>query len=234
MVKGQGRLRPPRRVARLDEYARHRATAVVRRGTRHGASRSDCGAPGTPLGALGGEQMKRFSLVAAAGAVALLAPLGAAASAQAAASVPFTIDEQVTLGPDGLPVLQTFTATGPLCPEGKYVDTIQAGPGPGRGPDHSGQFTLILRSVYTCEDGSGTFNALKELIVTFTGPDTASAIGPIQLLGGTGAFTDLRGHGVDTGSIDFAAGTSTGMNTGVRSEERRVGKECRSRWAPDN
>ena len=159
--------------------------------------------------------MKGFSLVAAAGVVALLAPLGAAASAQAAAQVPFTINEQITLGPDGQPVLQTFTATGPLCPEGKYVDTIQAGPGPGRGPDHSGQFTLILRSVYTCKDGSGTFNALKELIVTFTGPDTATAIGPIQLLGGTGAFTDLRGHGVDTGSIDFAAGTSTGMNTGV-------------------
>src|SRR5262249_36619140 len=150
------------------------------------------------------EQMKRFSLVAAAGAVALLAPLGAAASAQAAAPVPFTIDEQVTLGPDGLPVLQTFTATGPLCPEGEYVDTIQATqPERAQGPGHSGRLTLILRSVYTCEDGSGTFNALKELIVTFTGPDTATAIGPIQLLGGTGAFTDLRGHGVDTGSIDL-------------------------------
>ena len=160
--------------------------------------------------------MKRFSLVAVAGAVALLAPLGAAASAQAAASVPFTIDEQVTLGPDGLPVLQTFTATGPLCPEGKYVDTIQATqPERAQGPGHSGQLTLILRSVYTCDDGSGTFNALKELIVTFTGPDTATAIGPIQLLGGTGAFTDLRGHGVDTGSIDLAAGTSTGANAGV-------------------
>ena len=133
--------------------------------------------------------MKRFSLVAAAGAVALLAPLGAAASAQAAASVPFTINEQITLGPDGQPVLQTFTATRPLCPKGTYV--------------------------YTCDDGSGTFNALKELIGTISGPDTVTATGPIQLLGGTGAFTDLRGHGVDTGSIDFAAGTATGTDTGV-------------------
>jgi hypothetical protein len=106
--------------------------------------------------------MKRFSLVAAAGAVALLAPLGAAASAQAAASVPFTINEQTTLGPDGQPVLQTFTATRPLCPEGTYVDTVQATqPDHAQGPGHSGQFTLIVRSVYTCDDGSGTFNALK-------------------------------------------------------------------------
>lgn len=158
--------------------------------------------------------MKRFSLVAAAGAVALLAPLGAAASAQAAAQVPFTINEQITLGPDGQPVLQTFTATGPLCPKGTYVDTPQATQ-PAQGPDHSGQFTLIVRSVYTCDDGSGTFNALKELIGTFVGPDTVTATGPIQLLRGTGAFTDLRGHGVDNGSIDFAAGTGTGTNTGV-------------------
>jgi hypothetical protein len=111
-------------------------------------------------------------------------------------------------------VLQTFTATGPLCPKGTYVDTPQATQ-PAQGPDHSGQFTLILRSVYTCDDGSGTFNALKELIGTFVGPDTVTATGPIQLLRGTGAFTDLRGHGVDNGSIDFAAGTGTGTNTGV-------------------
>ena len=167
-----------------------------------------------------GGQMKRFSLVAAAGAVALLAPLGTAASAQAAASVPFTINEQITLGPDGQPVLQKFTATEPLCRSGTFVDTVQATqPDPAQGPDHSGQFTLIVRSVYTCDGGRGTFNALKELIGTFSGPDTVTAKGPIQLLGGTGAFTDLRGHGVDTGSIDFAAGTATGTDTGfiVRS-----------------
>ena len=160
--------------------------------------------------------MKRFSLAAAAGAVALLAPLGAATSAQAAGPVPFTINEQITLGPDGQPVLQTFTATAPLCSKGTYVDTVQATqPDPAQGPGHSGQFTLIVRSVYTCDDGSGTFNALKELIGTFSGPDTVTATGPIQLLGGTGAFTDLRGHGVDTGSIDVAAGKATGTDTGV-------------------
>jgi hypothetical protein len=159
--------------------------------------------------------MKIFSLAAAAAAaaVALLAPLGAAAPAQAAGPVPFTIHEQIILGPNG-PVSETFTAEGPLCPSGTFVDTGQAGPGPGQGPDHSGKVQLIVRSVYTCDDGSGTFNALKELIGTI-GPDGIASTGPIQLLGGTGAFTDLRGHGVDTGSIDFATGTATATDSGV-------------------
>jgi hypothetical protein len=154
--------------------------------------------------------MKRFSLAAAAGAVALLAPLGAAAPAQAAGPVPFTINEQITLGPGG-PETETFTVTqGPLCRSGTFVDTV-LNPPP---PDQAGKVTLIVRSVYTCADGSGTFNAMKELVGT-PGPDGITSTGPIQLRGGTGAFTDLLGHGVDTGSIDFATGTATATDSGV-------------------
>jgi len=130
--------------------------------------------------------------------------IGAAASAQAAEQLPFTINEQITLGPNG-PVLETFTATGPLCPSGTFADTVQA----------IGKSTLIVRSVYTCDDGSGTFNAVKELVSTPGPDDTATSTGPIQLLGGTGAFTDLIGHGVDTGSINFATGTATATDSGV-------------------
>src|SRR5437016_13961234 len=32
----------------------------------------------------------------------------------------------------------------------------------------------------------------------------------------------------------FGAGMLAGACTGTRSEERRVGKECRCRWAPDH
>jgi hypothetical protein len=165
--------------------------------------------PGALLGMFEGGQMKRFSLAAAAGVVALLAPLGAAAPAQAAGPVPFTIHEQIILGPNG-PVSETFTAEGPLCPSGSFVDTV-LNPPP---PDQAGKVTLIVRSVYTCADGSGTFNAMKELVGT-PGPDGITSTGPIQLRGGTGAFTDLLGHGVDTGSIDFATGTATATDSGV-------------------
>ena len=124
--------------------------------------------------------------------------------------MPFTIHERITLGPDG-PETETFTVTeGPLCPSGTFVDTV-LNPPP---PDQARKVTLIVRSVYTCADGSGTFNAMKELVGT-PGPDGITSTGPIQLRGGTGAFTDLIGHGVDTGSIDFATGTATATDSGV-------------------
>jgi hypothetical protein len=145
-----------------------------------------------------GEQMKRFRLAA----VALIAPLGAlaplavAAPAQAAVLVPFTITEQINF----VTGATTFTATGPLCPSGTFADDVKVfAPSPGSpGSDSSGGFNLLIRTVYTCGDGSGTFNAVKHVFITFT-DDGFTNTGPIQLLGGTGAFTDLAGHGVDNG-----------------------------------
>ena len=139
-----------------------------------------------------GKQMKRFSLMAVAGAVALLAPLAGTASAQAAEQVPFTITEQVNDA--------TFTATGPLCPSGTFADDVKViAPNPGSpGFGSSGGYNLLIRTVYTCNDGSGTFNAMKHVFITFT-DDGFTNTGPFQLLGGTGAFTDLTGHGVDNG-----------------------------------
>jgi len=154
--------------------------------------------------------MKGFSLAAAAGAVALLAPLGAATAAQAASPVPFTINEQITLGPGG-PETETFTVTqGPLCHLGTFEDTV-LNPPP---PDQAGKVTLIVRSVYTCNDGSGTFNAMKQHVGT-PSPDGFTSTGPIQLRGGTGTYADLNGHGVDTGSIEFTTGTATATDSGV-------------------
>jgi len=132
-------------------------------------------------------------------ALALLAPLGAAASAQAAAPVPFTITEQVNFETG----FNTFTATGPLCPSGTFVDDVNVFAGH---PDSTGTLNLLIRTVYTCDDGSGTFYALKHVFLTFTGEDSATNTGPIQLLGGTGAYTDLVGHGVDNGVASGSTG----------------------------
>src|SRR2546429_5542426 len=49
-------------------------------------------------------------------------------------------------------------------------------------------------------------------------------------LSGTGALTV-------NGTLSWTAGTMSGSGATVipnRSEERRVGKECRSRWSPDH
>ena len=49
---------------------------------------------------------------------------------------------------------------------------------------------------------------------------------------GAGIAVDAASRGYDVllvEQLDFGKGTSS-----RRSEERRVGKECRSRWAPDH
>ena len=142
--------------------------------------------------------MRRITKLAAL-ALGLLAPLGAAASAQASSPVPFTITDQV----DFVSGVSTFTATGPLCPSGTFVDDTRVIAGH---PDSSGRIKLLNRTVYTCDDGSGTFNTLRQIFITL-GPDGSfSSTGPVQLLGGTGAFTDLTGHGVDNATGNFATG----------------------------
>jgi hypothetical protein len=156
--------------------------------------------------------MKRFSLITVAGAVALLVSLGVATSAQAAGPVPFTLTEQITLGPDGQPVSQTFTVTeGPLCPSGTYVNTKGITPV----SERAAKFIINTQAVFTCDDGSGTFNVMTEALGTPVTDDFATTTASTQLLGGTGAYTNLTGHGSGTGSIDFAAGTATGTIMGV-------------------
>ena len=152
--------------------------------------------------------MRRIMKLAAL-ALGLLVPLGATAAAQAAAPVPFTITEEINF----VTGVFTFTATGPLCPSGTFVDDVKvvAPPEP-QGPESSGGLNLLIRTVYTCDDGSGTFNALKHVFITFT-DDGSTNTGPIQLLGGTGAYTELVGHGVDNGTTlgDTGVGQISGF-----------------------
>ena len=62
-------------------------------------------------------------------------------------------------------------------------------------------------------------------------PAAAQKVGVVMSGGGAkglyhiGVLEALEENGVP---IDYVAGTSMGS----RSEERRVGKECRSRWSP--
>lgn len=156
--------------------------------------------------------MKRFRLAALAliASLGAVAPLGVAASAHAAEQAPFTITEQINFATGAA----TFTATGPLCPSGTFADDVKVfAPSPGSpGSDSSGGFNLLIQTVYTCNDGSGTFNAVKHVFITFTDNGFTNT-GPIQLLGGTGAFTDLAGHGVDNGvtSGDTGVGRISGF-----------------------
>lgn len=104
-----------------------------------------------------------------------------------AAATDFTITETIRPG------IAKFTATGPLCPSGTFEDEVQ-----NYVPTSDG-FNITITTVYTCKDGSGTFFARKQLHITYT--DTGfTGSGPIQLRGGTGAYTDLSGSGIDSGT----------------------------------
>jgi len=141
--------------------------------------------------------------VAAGAFVGLGAPTAAAAPPE-----PFTITERVDFSEGGV---DTFTATGALCPSGTFDDQVAAG---GGHPDTTGKFNLLIRTVYTCDDGSGSFYAQKHVFVTLNEDGSSTNTGPITLHGGTGDYATLSGHGVDSGTAT-ADGLGVGNISGV-------------------
>ncbi|GAB4100695.1 hypothetical protein GCM10028789_28600 [Sinomonas halotolerans] len=139
---------------------------------------------------------------AAALAVAAASAVGVA-PANAETPAEFTITEEIDFESGGP---QSFTATGPLCASGTFVDepqTFAAYKG------RSGHLVILIDTVYTCDDGSGSFNALKQILITFTGEDSSTNSGPIILRGGTGDYVGLVGHGRDLGEASGTHGTGT-------------------------
>jgi len=149
--------------------------------------------------------MRHHTILSIALAVGLIsagtAPARAAATngPDPATLLPFTITDH----DDFVSGVNTFTATGPLCPSGTFMDDTRVVAGH---PGSSGKINLLVRTVYTCGDASGTFNTLRQVFITL-GPDGSfTSTGPIQVLGGTGAFTNLTGHGVDNATGNFVTG----------------------------
>ncbi|TDL38900.1 hypothetical protein [Arthrobacter nitrophenolicus] len=128
------------------------------------------------------------------GAIAL-----GAGPAGADAPEPFTITESIDFEAGEF----SFTATGGLCPSGTFEDTPKTF---AAGDSSAGKVVILIRTVYTCDDGSGTFNALKHVVITFTGDDSSTSSGPISLKGGTGDYAGLSGHGVDVGEAEDGLG----------------------------
>ena len=80
-------------------------------------------------------------------------------------------------------------------------------------------FVLTIDSSGTVTATMGTEGATIGAVTMPTIPDDEAVIG----------FVIVN----PTGTGDFVGGT-TDLDDATRSEERRVGKECRSRWSPDH
>jgi hypothetical protein len=143
----------------------------------------------------------------------MLAALAAAGPAQAAGRVPFTISEQIDFGAG----LFTFTATGPFCASGTFQDDVKVAAFAHSEQARRDGLNLLIRTTYTCDDGSGTFNAQKHVFITFVEGGFPN-VGPTQIMGGTGAYAGIAGHGVDNGASDDATGTGGGSITGFVRE----------------
>jgi hypothetical protein len=125
----------------------------------------------------------------------LLAALGcvALATAPSAHAQDPTIVTDITFPEEGEP-FGTFTASDPLCPSGTFVDQFVGGGGAFR----SGRVFyhgFTVRKVFTCADGSGTFTILFHPQFTPATPAGCEEAGPFAVIGGTGDYAQLRGHG---------------------------------------
>src|SRR5260221_133632 len=85
----------------------------------------------------------------------------------------------------------------------------------------------------TCTAGTNNVNLLNSQAVIL-----AAGVAGVQTWTGAMASGDYAFQAVYSGDSNYNGSTSTCENFSVgkasptRSEERRVGKECRSRWSP--
>ena len=142
-------------------------------------------------------------------AVTVLTTLGLAGPASAAAPQPFTMTDHV----DNSGIF-TFATTGPLCSSGTFVDDVQVAAIAQSAHARSDIAVVLIRSTYTCADSSGTFQELKHLNLSFN--DTGfNDSGPVEILGGTGAYAGTTGHGFTSGATNVVAGVGGGATSGV-------------------
>ena len=134
--------------------------------------------------------MIRSRALVAAALVTLMPVIGLSAPAQAGADRRFAIVEDIDFDAGRF----AFTAIPPLCPAGTFTDDATF-------IDSTDTYIRFdITSVYSCSDGSGSFNARKRIKITFVGETTSFATGTVRLKGGSGKYRNLRGVGTNSGT----------------------------------
>jgi hypothetical protein len=124
--------------------------------------------------------------------LALLVCLALTIAPPASAQEP-TIVTDIIFPEEGEP-FGTFTAAAPLCPSGTFVDEFVGGGGAFRS-GHVFYHAFTVRKTFTCADSSGTFTILFHPQFSPATPAGCEEAGPFTVVGGTGAYARLRGHG---------------------------------------
>ncbi len=122
--------------------------------------------------------------------------LAVAALALAAVSAAYAQEPTITTNitfPEGGEPFGIFTALEPLCPSGTFVDEQIGGGGAFRSGVFYHSFTVL--KTFTCDDGSGTFTILFHPQFTPATPASCEEAGPFTVVGGTGDYVMLSGHG---------------------------------------
>src|SRR3712207_9440194 len=97
-------------------------------------------------------------------------------------------------------------------------------------------YTTLFRSnvfgTLNVARAAGAYGATK-----FINVSTDKAVNPVNVMGATKRLAemlvkDIAGEYPETVYASVRFGNVLGSRGSVRSEERRVGKECRSRWSP--
>ena len=135
----------------------------------------------------------------------LLAVFAIAQQAHAAENVSFTINEQL----DFEAGVFTYTATEQLCSSGTLEDDVRVAAYAHTEQARYGGYNLLNRTTYTCADDSGTFDMLKHVFITFGEEDDSTNAGRDQIVGGTGDYEGIIGHGVNVGTSDGQTGLGT-------------------------
>jgi hypothetical protein len=134
-----------------------------------------------------------------------------APAAHAAPPESFTITEKLdfTAG-----TFEFTTTGGALCPSGTFEDEFIAQGGNDTSIEHTSKVNLQFRTVYRCDDGSGSFFARKHVFLVLNEDESSDNSGPISFHGGTGDYTTLSGHGVNIGHGE-TDNTAVGEISGV-------------------
>src|SRR2546430_15374800 len=107
--------------------------------------------------------------------------------------------------------------------------------GPHFGGDHGAKSKMHHNTETNSAERSTSLNTEKELIIagdTIAAISTPAGEGAIALVRVSGADAVAVADKVFRGKEKPSRFASHVQHFGERSEERRVGKECRSRWSP--